>query len=97
MAEEAARAETVETAVFGKQVEIFWDGQIGQYLLANTLEEYNSALESLKTCDPSDSKNIMKLQGRIWRAESFKEWLSAAITNGMKALDILEGIDDEIE
>lgn len=85
----------LEIAVFGKQVEIFWDSRIGQYLLENTLQDYNTALEKLKTVDPSDTKTILRLQGEVWRAESFRDWLSDAITAGMKATQILEGMDDE--
>jgi len=84
----------LEVAVFGKQVEIFWDSQIGQYLLENTLREYNMALESLKTISPTDTASIVRLQGEIWRAESFKDWLSQAMIAGMKATQILEGMDE---
>jgi hypothetical protein len=87
----------LETAVFGKQVEIFWDSRIGQYLLVNTLREYNYSLEKLKTCDPTDFKQVVKLQAEIWRAESFRDWLSQAIEDGIRSTKILEGIDDEIE
>jgi hypothetical protein len=86
----------LEIAVFGKQVDQFWNSQIGQYLLERTLEEYNTALEDFKRVNPTDSAAIVKIQGRMWRSESFRDWLSEAITAGLRANDILEGNDDEI-
>jgi len=86
----------LETAVFGKQVDLFWDSEIGQYLLGHALREYNTSLETLKSCDPSDSKTVARLQGEIWRAESFRDWLSRAIEDGIRATNILEGIDDAL-
>lgn len=84
----------MEVAAFGRAVNDFWDSPIGQYLLEKSLEEYNSALEEFKKCTPTDSTAIMNIQGRMWRAESFKDWLSQSITAGIKALDILEGNDE---
>lgn len=89
--------ELLDTAAFGKAVEQFWDSRIGQYLLEKSLEEYNSALEEFKVCNASDTARIVRIQGMMWRAEGFRDWLSQAITNGMKALDILEGNNDVIE
>lgn len=83
----------LERAIFGKQVEEFWDSEIGQYLLARALQEYNTALEELKVCH--NIADMFTLQGKVWRAESFQNWLSAAITDGLKAKNILEHGDDE--
>ena len=84
----------LETAVFGQEVSNFWDGRIGQYLLGHALREYNSAIDKLKTCDPSDSPLITKLQAEAWRAESFRDWLSTAIEDGLRAKDVIEGINE---
>jgi len=95
--DDPAKNEQIETAVFGKQVEMFWDGQIGQYLLAYTLQEYNDALEEFKKCDPHDSVKIANVQNRMWRAESFRDWLSRAIDAGIQATQVLEGHFDETQ
>lgn len=84
----------LEVAAFGRAVDEFWGSRMGQYLLEKSLQEYNSALEEFKRCDPTDSAKITKIQGRMWRAESFKDWLSESITAGIKALDILQGNDE---
>lgn len=83
-----------KTAVFGKQVELFWDSQIGQYLLERSLREYNSAISGLKTCNPTDIGTFTKLQSQLIRAEEFHDWLSQAIEDGLRAKNILEGLDE---
>lgn len=82
------------TAVFGKQVELFWDSDIGQYLLERTLTEYNSAIEELTTCDPTNTAKIITLQSKAIRAEQFRGWLSQAIEDGLRAKRLLEGLDE---
>jgi hypothetical protein len=82
-------------AAFGQQVDQFWLSQIGNYLQTRAREEYTAALESLKSCDPTDARLVMKLQGDIWRTEAFEKWLSEAILDGIKALDLVENSDGE--
>jgi hypothetical protein len=84
----------LETAVFGQEVSNFWDSRMGQYLLGHALREYNSAIEKLKTCDATNPTVITRLQAEAWRAESFREWLSIAIQDGLRAKDTLEGLDE---
>ena len=45
-------------AAFGKQVEAFWDSQIGQYLQTRAREEYTDAVQALLKVDPSDSARV---------------------------------------
>lgn len=87
--------ELYHTASFGKYVDDFWTSDLGQYLLQRTLEEYNSALEEFRTCDPNDTKQVSRIQSKMLRAESFRNWLSEAIEEGAKALRIIEGNDNE--
>jgi hypothetical protein len=87
--------ELFDSAALGASIDEFWDSRIGQYLLERVLAEYNSALEKLKTCDPTNLVTIIRLQSDVKRAESFREWLSVAIANGLKSLNILKGLDDE--
>jgi hypothetical protein len=89
------KEELLDRAQFGRQIELFWGSRLGEYLLARVREEYVEALTKLKTCDPADSKLVMKLQGEAWRAESFEQWLSQAVIDGAKALELLEGEDDD--
>lgn len=82
--------ELYERAGFGQAVDAFWNSQVGNYLRNRALECYNSAIAELKSCDPTDSKRVMRLQGEIWQAENFDHWLSEALLDGIKALDLLE-------
>ena len=84
-------SELLDRAQFGKQVEYFWDSQVGGYLRARAQEVYTTAIQALKTCDPTDTRLIIKLQGDVWKAEEFEHWLSQAVTDGLKSLELLEG------
>lgn len=84
------RQELLERASFGKQVELFWGSAVGQYLENRALEEYTQAITELKTVDPTDFRKVLMLQSKVWRAESFKEWLSQAVTDGLKSLDLID-------
>lgn len=84
----------VRVAVFGKQVENFWGSDIGQYLLQRCLGEYNSAIAGIRQCNPTDTATFTKLQSQMIRAEDFKDWLSQAIEDGLRAKNVLEGIDE---
>lgn len=82
--------ELFDVAVLGKRVEAFWDSDVGQYLLNKALGEYNSALEEFLACSPLDTPTVTRLQSAMIRAASVKEWLSTAISEGIRAVDIIE-------
>lgn len=91
MNEEQEDAELiVKRAVFGKQVEQFLNSDIGRYMVQRATLRAESAVESFKRCDPSDVAQVRKLQNEILWAESFSDWLSAAVTDGLQALNIIE-------
>lgn len=87
--------ELLDRAQFGKQVELFWSSRVGEYLRTRLHEVYTAAIQELKTVDPTDTKRIRELQNDIFKAESFEQWLSQAVMDGLKSLEILEG--DEID
>jgi hypothetical protein len=94
----ADREELYQRAGFGKAVEAFWNSQIGDYLRNRAREEYAEALAKLMICDPTDSKTVMRLQGEVWRAKGFEDWLSEAIVDGIKSLDLIDtGETDDSE
>jgi hypothetical protein len=84
------RDELFVRASFGKQVGEFWSSALGTYLRDRAVEEYTAAIRELKVCDPTDAPRISRLQGEVWRAESFETWMSEAILDGLKSLDLLE-------
>jgi hypothetical protein len=83
--------ELLERAGFGKEVELFWGSGIGQYLRNRAQECYSEAIESLKTVDATDTRAVMKAQNEARVAEMFEQWLSQAVLDGLKALELLEG------
>lgn len=77
-------------AAFGKQIEQFMSSDIGKYLLARAADEVIEAFDELKKCDPRDGKTVEKFQNRIYRAESFRQWLMDAVLDGINAFNIIE-------
>jgi hypothetical protein len=87
--------ELLERASFGKQIENFWGSRIGGYLRIRAQECYTAAIQELKICDPTNSTLVQRLQGDVRVAEQFEQWLSEAVLDGIKSLELLEGNDDE--
>lgn len=83
-------------AAFGQQAQQFWSSQLGEYLQGRARECYTAAIRELKICDPTDAKRVSRLQGEVWRAESFEDWLSEAILDGLKSLDLIESGDLDV-
>ena len=83
--------ELLDRAVFGRQVELFWGSGIGQYLRNRAQECYSDAIEALKTVDPTDYRAVIKAQNEARVAQMFEQWLSQAVLDGLKALELLEG------
>jgi hypothetical protein len=77
-------------AAFGKQVEQFMNTDIGKYLMHRATEEVIEAFAEFKKCDAREGKAIEKVQNKIYRAESFKSWLTDAVLDGVAAYNILE-------
>jgi hypothetical protein len=85
--------ELLERAGFGKEVELFWGSGIGQYLRNRAQECYSEAIQSLKSVDPTDTRAVIKAQNEVRVAEMFEQWLSQAVLDGLKALELLQGED----
>ena len=82
--------ELLQRAAFGKQVELFYTSRVGSYLRDRAHECYTTAIEQIKSVDPTDTKRVMALQNDIWKAEQFEKWLTEAMIDGFKSLEILE-------
>lgn len=83
---------TVQTAVFGREVEEFLTSDIGRYLVQRALNEEQMAVQELIK-EPAKRKNTdndMILRNRIWLARSFRGWLEEAFNEGLQALDLLK-------
>jgi hypothetical protein len=88
--------ELLQRAVFGKEVESFWGSRIGEYLQGRAQECYTAAIVKLKSVDPTDTKAVMLAQNEAWRAENFENWLTEVLTDGLKALELIQdgGVDE---
>lgn len=84
----------LKTASFGRQVEQFWDSDVGKYLQHHAATCYSSAIEELKSVKPTDVDGIIAAQMKCWQAEQFIQWMTQAIEQGLEALEILEGTED---
>lgn len=83
--------ELLDRAAFGRQVELFWGSPIGGYLRERARTCYSDAIQALKSVDPTDARAVIRAQADVWKAEEFERWLSEAVLDGLKALELLEG------
>ncbi|MFZ4856146.1 MAG: hypothetical protein ACOYL3_07090 [Desulfuromonadaceae bacterium] len=77
--------EMMSTVRFGIEAEAFIASPLGKYLQQRAESEVVDAVTQLKTVDPCDHAQIVKLQNDIYRAESFTAWLADLITSGWEA------------
>lgn len=84
----------VRTAVFGKQVEDFLHGEIGDYLIKSAERTLERLIDELKKVAANDTTAIIRLQCRIEYLERFQVWLGAAVQDGLTAQRILNGEED---
>ena len=83
----------IRRAAFGKQVEMFFNSDIGKYLLARSDSDIADAFNAMKVCDPKDGKMVQHYQNQIWRAESIRNWLEDCVVDGLNAINILDDPD----
>ena len=74
----------------GKDAEEFLASDVGRYMLARAEEQEREAMEALASVWPWRRRRITDLQAKLWRARSFREWMSEIIVQGRQALDQLE-------
>lgn len=85
----------VRTAVFGKVVEDFLQGEIGAYLLQRALDEEEAATKDLiANAAKWDTASIVACQAKIWRAANFRTWLAEAVDAGDQAIKL--GQEEEL-
>lgn len=84
----------VEWASFGRMVEDFLQGPIGDYLVKKAEEQSAEAMEKLKVTPPEDANAIRTHQNQIQVAESIIRWLGEAVHEGQMALEHLKEESD---
>lgn len=80
----------VRSAQFGRQVELFLEGDIGSHLLKKASEEIEEAIKQLKEVDPYDARAVQKAQNKVKVAESIAGWLGSAVLEGHEAIEELK-------
>jgi hypothetical protein len=81
-----------DKAVFGRQVEEFICSDIGKYLMARAEKDWSEAVLRLRDCPP---EQLLKYQADMKRAESIRFWLSSAVEEGLRALNLIQEKEDE--
>lgn len=80
----------IAEAVLGRDAEVFLSSDLGRYMLARVEEEEQEALDALANVAAWRRRRISDLQAKLWRARSFKNWLTELIVAGKQALEQLE-------
>jgi hypothetical protein len=79
-------------AVLGKQIEDFLSSDIGKYLLGKADKELANAIVALRDCS---AEELLKYQSDMKRAESIRTWLVDAVEEGLRALNLIEELEEE--
>lgn len=85
---------TVRTAVFGRQVEDFLNGDIGAFLLKRAQADITEGLDELRDVDPEDPKAVRAAQNKVRVAQSIINWLGDVVQQGHQAMAVLNGETD---
>lgn len=81
----------VRSAAFAELIDDFWRSDIGQYLKRQAQRECDEATKRLvEDAHRLTHKELVALQGEIWRASMFCGWLEEAYVKGCADLEILK-------
>lgn len=83
-------SDEMRLAVFGRQVEMFLETDVGTYIVRCAQSDIETATEKLQSVDPEDPKAIRELQFKIRVAQSVMGWLGDAIRSGSQAKEVIE-------
>lgn len=70
---------------FGLDCRAFMESPIGAYLTKRANDDIDTALDSLRSVNPTDPEAIRALQNDIRCAENFLTWMGEAVTEGENA------------
>lgn len=80
----------VRVAVFGRQVEMFLESDVGQYLRQCAQSETEDAARELMHIDASDTAKVMAIQVKLRTADNILGWLEQAVASGLQSFQIQE-------
>ena len=89
--------ELKEAAVFGRVVENFMQSEIGRYIIFRAQEMEHKALTNLRKCDPENAGSVRQHQNEADVPAMVIGWLRDAVSDGAKALQILETREQDHE
>jgi L-lysine 2,3-aminomutase len=75
--------QTSEKLQLKKEVEKFFESQIGKYILSRIEAESDAAIQKMIVSDPTDAKAITQYQNDIRTVNNIKNWLIDAIEEGL--------------
>lgn len=81
-------------AILGKQAELFFESDLGRYVLGCAMQEEQAAIEKLREIDPYNPVGIAGLQMEIKVATSAIRWLNEAIITGKQAKDTIDSREE---
>lgn len=86
--------ERVELARFGREVEIFLDSHIGQFMMQRAqVTSADAAQKLIESAHQIDKDQIRDLQATIAFGKCFENWLTEAVESGHAALELLKEDD----
>jgi len=89
--------ELKEAAIFGQVVDNFMQSEIGRYILVRAQEMEHQALIKLRKCDPENAGTVRQHQNEADVPAMLVSWLRDAVSDGAKALQILETREQDHE
>lgn len=88
MSESTDTKELVAIAEIGQEARDFMQSDLYKTIIGLADQETDARLESLASVDPTNVKEIAKLQMQVKFATLFKEWLADLVTDADNALEI---------
>ena len=85
-----SKDDVLESAIFGKQVEIFLSSDVGRYLTQFADRKVYEATDALTRVSPWRRRKITELQNTILLWKGFRLRLAEALTDGEQAVKLLE-------
>ena len=74
-------------AVFGRQVELFLESDVGMYLRQRAQSDIDSAMQVLRNIDAFKPEEILKIQLKLKVAERIVGYLAEAVLAGQQATE----------
>jgi hypothetical protein len=68
-----------ERKKYGDLAAEFFQSELGQYIMKKAQDDVYECLTTLKDLEPTDTKAIAEIQGKIKTIENFPKWLGEAI------------------